>query len=574
MGLVKRRPRIELLAPRVLPVGAPFELRAVLECDEAITVRSVDIDVVALGAWSDDVGLVSTGTLSARNRIARLVAQPLASRRDLTPGRVELAARFELPQDAPGSYAGRHLRIDWLARVHVRIPWWLDARRSFDVVVAGAGTTHPEPPKVFASDPGGPRGKSPYAELSLASSTVEPGGVVAARLALANTEYNRYRRARITLVAEETMKRWGLPPMRAQHRARQWTVDLDHAEENRPIAFKVQLPARLTPAFAWPSLSMRWGLEVELDVAWSRDLVLWIPLTIRTTRGEREGELVAPPPVGSDRIAAVWKTAAQRAGWDYEDRALAKQVDAGGRQASLRVVREHTGRRGLRLVAEVMVPALRLGLRVEGGRLLARDPGHARQLADNVDDRMAVAGLAEADEETLRFVRIDPGTRVGPLADFAAAVHTAVETLLEIRAELPPPEAVASHRARMQGVARRVGAMLDVPSLSVEGTRDEVPFTMSLAWKGDQPDALELAVRPLIPIDRRYRGQWGQGAPPPDVPVGADALLDRADGIAIDAHSVTVRLPLRWDDLDDAVEALEALIGLGRALSMRGEGYR
>ena len=303
MPLLKRRPEIQLFAPTTIVMGQPVRVRAVLRCAEPVPVDSVEIELVGTGVWF-------TSSQYGRHRntssFSRWVARPLRERTELTAGEHTLSAGFEVPPDMPASYVGRRLTIEWTVRVHVDIPWWPDARATFVVFVAGQSEAPKAPPRrVFASSTEGPQGRKPYAEISLGSTVLEPGGRLQGKVALANTASNDYRALRLSLVAVETVP--GLVSSWSQHDVRaRYEVPLPEPREDTPIEFALRLPADLAPEFCTRTLALAWFVEARLDVAWSVDTKLWIPVTVRASRASGGEEAAAPLAVGSERLALIW----------------------------------------------------------------------------------------------------------------------------------------------------------------------------------------------------------------------------------------------------------------------------
>ncbi len=358
MSLIKHRPEIKLFAPRVIVAGTPFSARVVLECEHAVPIDEIEVELLGTGVW------YSTSQYGQhRNTLpfSRWVAHPVKSRRELSPGTHELSVSFELPRDIPTSYGGRTLSVEWTIRVNVDIPWWPDARATFAVHVSSPPPDDETPPprRVFASSSRGPSPRKPYAEVSLGTTTVHSGGRLHGRVAFANTSTNQYQALRLALVAVETVP--GLLSSWSQHnQVARWVVSLDSPAEDAPIDFALSLPTGLVPGFATRKLSIEWFLEVRVDVAWSLDTKLWIPITVVGQRAEGAGEMAAPLAVGSQRLALVWREAARQSGYNYADGELTREIGI----CRLVVRREHQGRRGLRLVGEALFRDVDLGLRI------------------------------------------------------------------------------------------------------------------------------------------------------------------------------------------------------------------
>lgn len=565
VGLIKTRPDVQLRGPSVLSVGQPTTLRVDVHCPEALDVAEITLEIVGamVPQTSSSAGNNTVGRVQLARYVATLVDGPLTLRK----GDHEFSATVTIADGMPGTYDGQSMAVDWTAKVHVDIPWWPDRRAFFSLRVAGRGATTLAPAQVFVSDTRGPRGRGPYAEVSLASTTVEPGKELLGRIALANVAHNRYRAIRFRLAAKVNR-----PTHTGVDDRARWRMALDEPVENQAIPFRLPLPTGITPGFAQGRVAMQWQLELELDVAWGRNPILWIPLEV-LGRPEEVGAPVQASPlaVGSERLALVWQRAARLSGFDYADERLAILVD--GRRLVIR--REHRGRRGFGLVAEAALRRVDLGLRITKGKLRCRDDAQSALLAAATDPLLKRCPLNDVDEQSLRWSADDSGTRVEPVAELAQTALAFVRAFVEARERMEPPAALAVYGDQFVRAARRLGARLLRASMDIEGVRDEVPFSLQPRWDADDKlSCVVLSVRPAIPIDARYHGLFREGDGPESMPPGLQDALQGADGLAIDAETIEVIRPPTLDDVAVYAERLEALIAVALSLSMRGPGYR
>lgn len=566
MTWVKRRPSIQLLAPAVVSAGAPFQMSAILDCPAPLPVGAVDIEMLGVGRFDGDQSSLGFGGIPFSRHLARTLDAP----RELAPGRHTLAGRFVLPADAPASYRGRRLSIDWTARVHVDIPWWPDARARFRMRVATRGLEPASSARlVYTSREEGPRGHAPYAEVSLASDEIRPGGRIEGRVALANTGHNAYRALRFTLMAEESFEQ-GIVSATSHHSVGQWRIVLGDVRENEPIPIDLRVPSEITPGFRTRCFGLRWFLVLQPEVAWSIDTKLWIPLRVRTDP-EPVQVPMRPLAVGSERLELVWRAAAQQSGYDYVSERLERAV---GRFVA--TIQRDTLRRGRRgLIAEARLGDLDIGLRLHRGCLRARDPGQSEVLAEHTDDAAAACSLAMADDEWLRCETPATGTRIAPIADLARSFASLLEALARAHAELPAPADMQDMVGAFRGAARRLGAELDLASMDIRGHRDEIPFGLETRWASDGALACtELWVRPLLPIDARLHGVWVETDGSDGVPEPLRSLHAGARALEVDRQRLRIELPPRPADLDAVVGRLEELLALAARLSLRGRGYR
>ncbi len=563
MALIKTRPEIRLAMPRVIVAGGSFTARVILRCSEPVPVDGLSVELVGAGVWH-------TSSQHGQNRnvldVVRLLGRPLAERTELEAGDHEYLVSFAVPADAPPSFSGSLLSVQWEFRVRADIPWWPDAKATFVAHVAPRPSSEAAPPpRVFASDTGGPQGTKPYAEISLGE--VVSGQALEGTIALCNTAHNDYRAVELRLTSVETIPSL-FSPRTERHKRQSWKLPLSSPAENELIRFKLDLPA-LVPAFETFKLSLSWMLEVRLNLAWALDTKLWIPLEVRARAVAHDTEMSAPLAVGSDRLAQIWQRAGHETGFSYRDAELSRESGA----ARLLIRREHRGRAGLRLVAEARYPDLDLGLHAVKGRLRARDEAQSEILDSSTAPQCEGLLLEQADDTHMVFSVDDPGTRlrsVRATADRFAAFWHAFETARE---SLPAPADLADAVPAFQSAARRLGGDLDVASMDIRGSRHETPFALEIRWDDDGQACTVLEVRPAMPVDARWHQRWG-GGPLGPLPDGLEPLLVGARSASIDVGAIRVVFPPCGSDVVPMVERVEAMLELARRLSGQGAGYR
>jgi len=561
--LLKTRPEIRLSIPRTIVPGDSLVARVRLRCAEAVPIDALSVELVGAGVWY-------TSSQYGRHRntldVVRLVGRPVVERTELSEGDHVYAVSFVVPEDAPPTFSGGLLSIEWQFRVHVDIPWWPDAKATFVAhVVPRPEVGRSVRPRVFASDTQGPQGTKPYAEISLGE--VVSGEPLEGTVALCNTAHNDYRAIALRLTSVETIPGlFDTTTQRCKHQS--WTLPLSSPGENELIRFKLQLPT-LVPGFETRTLSNAWMLEVRLSLAWALDTTLWIPLDVRTRAAHDRTETSAPLAVGSDRLAHIWRQAGIDSGFNHRDGELSRESG----RARLVVRREHRGRKGLRLVAQARYPDVDLGLHVQRGRLRARDEAQSAVLAEHLDGHFDALTLEQGDDTQLVVSVDDPGTRLGPVTETAqrfAALWQAFETAREL---LPAPADMADAVPAFRAAARRLGGDLDVASMDIRGSRHEIPFALEVRWDEAGQAHTVLEVRPALPIDARWHQRWAAGTREP-TPEGLEPLLDGARALHIDAEAIRLVFPACGDDVHPMVERIEAMLEVARRLSGQGAGYR
>ena len=502
MPIRKHRPRLSLLAPRVIEAGREAEVTAVVDCPAALTVRSIDLEVVGRA-----VRIVhgQYGEERARSDFYR-AGTPVFEGGELAAGRRELGARFRLPAGLPGSYRGKHVQIEYLAAVEVDIPWWPDAEASFELHVAGASTPARPRPTVVYSDGEGPGSRRPYFELAMPTTELVAGTRLEIATSFSNLEHARYRSLELDLIALESSTAF-LFGGTSERSAARWVAPLDALREGEPVHARLLLPHDLTPSFELETVRLSWILRARARVSWGRDAVVELPVTVHTGESP-EGAMRAPPEVGSERVTQLWRQVGVAAGLTLSDGVLAGA--AGGARLAIR--RELTGR-GPRLVGAIEFADLHIGLRLQGRRRepAARDQQHSRILADALGGAFGEAGVVEASDQQIRCAIRGNGTRKAPLAGFIAAVTSLANELDAVRSRLPPPGPFAGEIDAWREAARALGARLEEAGPALTGERDGLGFHIAAAWDpAGEVAGLEVCVRAPAPIDRRHHRRWDE----------------------------------------------------------------
>lgn len=556
-----------MIAPRSIETGREVELRAIVDCAAPVSVRGIGLDVVGRAVWltSSEYGDQRQTTDFFR------AATSLFAGGELAAGRLALPARVRLPAGLPGSYRGRRIHVEYVASVKVDIPWWPDAAESFDLHVAAPDTAAPGRPIILYSRPDGPDGRAPYFELSLPTTGLVPGTRLEIAASFSNVDHNRYRSLEIELVALETIEGF-LAGGTTERSATRWVAELDGLREGEPFRTRVVVPLDMAPAFDLDRIRLSWLLRARARVGWGRDPVVVVPVTVH--RVEAEAVAVrAPPEVGSERVAALWRRVGAASGLTLVDGILSGA--SGGARVS--VWRELSGRRGPIVIGEIDLPDLRIGLRLDGRRKLprARDQRHGEVLAGRLDSAFRDAGAVSATDLLVRCAARGSGTRRAPLAAFVNAVVLLARELMAVRAELPAPARLAGEIDAWSATAGALGARLEAAGPSLRGERDGLAFEIGVAWnEEDEPAALEMMVRAPGPIDRRHHLRWESWDPRlDDGAIGR--LCDEALSLEIDRAAARARFP-RESGLELAAARLELLCSLIRELCRgpAGGAYR
>jgi hypothetical protein len=566
--LTKRRPDIRLSIPRVIVPGRPFRVRIHLDCPRAMRIDKVTVE---LGGryWNMRQNQYGEQRFDTRfyGRTIDVVAKPT----ELRCGRHELETTLVVPEHAPSTYRGSRIAVEHFVTVRVDIPWWRDARASFALQVINPGLRSGGERRVWSSDPDGPRARDPYAEFSLSSTELVPSEQVLAVVALSNVELNHYRSIHITLVAFERIRRF----LTAKHALAwgRWRIDLENPKENEPVHFRLEVPPSIVPAFVVGGVSVDWFVEFEIDVAAGSSIKGWIPVTICRPEARDDAAATAPPAVGSVRLELLWATVARHLGCEAQGTTLRYQAGS----VSVDVRREHRGRHGVYVVADLRYPNLGIGLALENAvdhpRLMARHESQAKWLRTQLGDCLAAAPPRIADDEHMVIELADAGTQARRLHAFVSQVLDVANALDAVNGEIPAPVSMQHSLERWRAAAQSLGASFEAAAVRIRLERERDQLHIRPRWsRRGEPRGIVLELLTAEPIDRRYHVRWDATRALLFEAHDISSLFDDADTGRIDESQVVIERPSM--DLEPALGCAAAMLRFADRLSGRRTVYR
>lgn len=534
MPLLKTRPKILVRVPSEVRPGDRPVLLVLLDCRREVEVEHVELDIVGRERWSHPASRSTTVSSTFLQLGARL-----CGKRKLDRGRSELPVQIPIPPDAPPSFRGTLASIDYELCVRASVPWWPDARAAFELKLVPREEPDPAPsPQVYSTDPAGPRGTEPHFELSLGSSWTRAGDVVEGAIALHNVAFADYSKAKICLRSAQRLHGTNGTFVTEHEGVRyQIALDVSRVTEGEMVPFRFRLPDDLEPEVALtvrpghrqPLLEVRWGLEVEAGGCTVRVPYRVLP---RARGPGRAPMRLAPPTIGGDRLRALWEATGQAHGLGYEAQALHGVFG----ETQLSVRRDHRGRDGVFLTAELRYPDLGLDLRVEPAGLARRLLGTGVPIHD---ERLASTHLAEARDEAqvqsmLRIVAThtrhallrgmddegvvvawrDSGQSASRLSQFLAASVRLAQSIERQRAQIPPPASMLGVLDAWRALATDLGGPLETGPMRIRGGAAGVPASVVIEHDGSEPVATWLAIQPSTPLDEAHRWTWrSEGGP-------------------------------------------------------------
>ena len=523
MALIKHRPSIRLLlAPEVRP-GEEFGGTVVIDATREVPIAHLVVELTGTERGSIGSG---NSTITRTREVCRLRAT-LSGEDTLDPGKSEYKCRFTIPAGAPPSYKGSRGRCEYLVSVRVSIPWWPDAKRTFEINVGmeDREPIHDGKALVFSSRPEGPRAREPHIECSLTSDVVAQGGVVAGAVALGNVAYNRYGGITLSIRGVETIHLSKRRSATNELRRYEASVAVEPLQEGTPYPFRIRLPDDPPPTFGSQLWSLSWEIEVRAKIRWGSDLRITVPFTVvpKRFRTAASTNRLAPPDVGSERLQRIWAEVAERTPLELDGSMLRGKVG----DVMVEISRDHRGRKGIYLVAALSYPSLGLDLHIQpyarfewgspGVKLgdarfdldhhvTCRERAQAASLVAPFAPHLAAFREVEVNDTSARLGAHGSGASKAKLVEFAAAALAVAGGIHVGRARIPPPASMADALLVWRALANDLGGELSVANMSVTGSVLGCAVTVqTLFGEGGAASGTVIALDLVHAVDEAHR---------------------------------------------------------------------
>ncbi len=488
---MRSRPEMKVLLRPGRPYpGQRLEVEAVL-----VSESDTPLELVSFELSGTEVVTVQQGKTTSSWRCSHVHLRGEVPGRPLTVGEHTYKALFQLPPALPPSYRGRYSRIEYTLEVRASIPWWPDRLKRFDVAIPPVPFPAERKPAVFVSRAGGARAGEMYVELSLASSTFEPGDVVLGTIALQNA--GREKDLRVALVASERLFPdggfWEGGSYRASLEVLRWAYPFTDRgappEDGRPYPFRFTISPDTIPGFTGKISALDWAFEVVSEGLFSRRALLRAPVAIvpRTWAGPQPAPTRVPA-VGHERRSQSFRNVGARLGLAFDPERGELRGTSG--DVALRVAAEGRPDGARVTVAHLAWPSLGMGLRVERASWTDAlftskvDVGEpAFQERFHVRSRFAEQARALLDRDLCALLTAftdvaidDAGATLGeplalvdevPLGDFVARTTQTARALSMALARVPVPEPFAGQAAAWTDFAARVGGRFEPGSVAI-----------------------------------------------------------------------------------------------------------
>jgi hypothetical protein len=576
---MRSRPELTVL----LCPGAPRPGETLEVVAQLVSASDTPLDRVVFDLAGIERVSFNRGRSTVTREYSHFHGRAEAPGRPLTPGTHTYHARFELPAALPPPYRGRHASVEYTVEVRADIPWWPDRVGRFSVPVAPAPVEAVREPRVFVSEHGGAKGGELYAEISMASTAIEPGGEIAGTVAFTNA--SQARRVSIALVAFERLFADGGffegGPIRETLEVQRWSRLLceEPPEEGRGLPFRFEIGPGVVPGYVGAISALEWAIEVSTERLFGRRPVLHAPIQVLAPAGAaRPSPPAVVPAVGHERRALSFAHVGQGLGLEHD----AEHGDLRGALGSvwLRVAPESRPDGTPATVAHLAWPSLGLGLSIAPSSwtdLLSREI--AVGVADfdrrfHVASRFPEQARALLDAELcallVTFPEVlmnDEGATLAvpvalvdeaPLAEFVARASRAARALDAGFARVPLPPPLAGGDEAWRGMAARLGGRFEPGRGAIhDGALDQERVEIITQWADD--GAFQATVV-RVPLDVRVDLE----AVSATARAQAEALGQTSGArVAIVEDAVTLTLDRPVPDpraLDPALEELGRLV--------------
>lgn len=515
------KPDVQISAPTRLIVGHEVAIEIDVTAERETKVDFIEAAIEGRQGWSVGSG---KSQVSHRTVFPKLVSQLMGPGILPAAATTRFAMRFQLPPGTAPSHDIDPAYAKLVLRIHISIPWRIDGRYHYEF-----GVRLPPPPRVervpyvIRSTTERSPADEPRIELSLASTRLIAGEACVGSLAVFHVDDRKPREVELSFVPNLTLHGRGGPRDR-RGTAYTATITLPPGSAGTSVPFEISVPT-VCPSFQTVTHEVKWWLVAMTGSFFSRKLDVSVPLEIVDAAARSTTpRLNAPPRLGDERIAAIFATAAAKAGWRGDDLkaeeegqfAIARDTEAG----ELSIAYAYRGEDGTFVITRVEHPSLGLGLSVAPSSSLrhvfwkdlevdiaAWDRAHhvgARSQPQAVPFLQAVVpglmrcgrlgALVRWDDAGIVFERPMSTIDERELAAMIATLEPLAPILARARAAITPPPDVALDLDAWRDLAKWLDAELVVGDLSMTGMLDQLPVTILLEWEAAKPARICVAV--------------------------------------------------------------------------------
>lgn len=599
MALIKRRPEISVVTKPEIVAGDELAGELIVDCSEPLPIDWIRVSLV--GTEQGAVGSGKSRSVKEVSVINRMVE--VCGETELPASAHRYGFRIPTMPNMPPTYRGQEAFTRYELQVRVSIPWWPDAKRSYDIYVHPSAPVaeHPGKPVVLSSRPAGPIGTEAHVELSLGHSVFAPNDTLRAAVALSNVEHNRYHRVLFELrtVEEVTLGRF-TRDTRTTKQCR-WAIDVSSATEGEQQEITLVLPESMAPTFNSHLWKLRWVLHIRVDIRWAVDLKFDVDVPVVPELHRKAEAAQLPPAVGSPRIEAAWVQVAEELGLELVSSSLRANFDG----VVLHVYREHRGSGGLYLVGDIKYPDLHLDLSIAPGtgvfrktareglqlgsrpfddrhEIRCRDEGQTRAFLDGLGDLLVELDGLKMDDDSLTVESNNNGTVSSELAAFVTPLVILAKRIERARRDIPPPAAAAASVPIWRDLAAKLDGTLDPSSMIVTGRFRGRGVIVETTWTPDgKPAEIATTVMFAAPVDEAATGDLAislvMDQLPEAIPGAARPLLESLSGLVdvvrVRADRIAAATP--WlAEPHDALSLVRTLSEIAEVLSPGAGPYR
>lgn len=541
----------------------------------------------------------------AHSRVLSRSVAALSGEARMPKGKTILRARFEIPPNAPPTYAGQLFRFDHTLRLEVEIPWWRDVKAEYTARIEPRPSLRAAPLPRNTTTASGT--DEPFVEVTIDDTVVAPGDVLTGAVAVANLRGRKCKGVRAALVGVEThrgplyeLDPLGIGAQGASRPGPRFVFPfLDVPNDGKSASFSMRLPESAAAEFAVDTLdgamrvqqsSLAWMVELTASLSLRSDVVCRVPIALRSLAGPQSAARRVTD-VGVGRWRATWQAAGAPLGLTPSERAplelsgslsgVAVRVFPDPESETPAIAADLSGLDwGLGL--EVTARRIRMfaGERDDDGfskryRVEARDAAQLRgALSKELRQELLAFDDVHLDDHTGRVRSVTRSLDQPAVGVFLGRLPALARALARAATNPPPPPLVKDALPAYRACADVTRARLITGSMSLFGANfDGAKFDIETQFDGAKPTGT-LVTHWLEPhlekaFDPTPDGDDVAALPPKVREIHGE--LCAAGRTEVDPQSIRLALPFVVDP-EDLRSRLAQLAALGRGL--RGETER
>jgi hypothetical protein len=258
-----------------------------LVIDKPVKARAVQLDILGLEKTRVVVGSGnSSRTYIEKNYILKdkiyLYPPEAGGEHEFEPGTYKNEIQFKIPDSAPPSYEGNNVDTKYWLKTRVDVLLWGDIvnTKPFYVVTKKRNLGSFTDPATFESHNfKNPEDKKPGFYVELSREAFGAGRSIEGLITISNKDACKIRKIDLRLKGTEEVKAKGnvgiYPGIIYESE-----FPCDNLIEGEPVRFRIPIPNDITCSYKGKNSSLKWTLEVQLDLPFRFDISAQCPVEI------------------------------------------------------------------------------------------------------------------------------------------------------------------------------------------------------------------------------------------------------------------------------------------------------